>query len=77
MKKELDMKFEDFPLNVPSEKRIINKLEDLLKDLEECGSALTANLAIKHWNKYMTQLHTDASIIYVRYSCDTKNPVYK
>ena len=59
MNKELDMKFEDFPLNTPSEKRITNKLDVLLQDLVECGSALTANLAIKHWNKYMTQLQTD------------------
>ncbi len=77
MAKDLDLKFEDFPLNVPSEKRITNKLDSLLTDLEECGSALTANLAIKHWNKYMMQLSTDSNIIYVRYSCDTRNPVYK
>ena len=77
MKKELNMTFEQFPLNVPSEKRIANKLEDLVTELEECGSVATAALAIKHWNKYMTQLSTDISIIMVRYSCDTKNPVYK
>ena len=77
MKRDLEMNFEDFPLNVPSEKRITNKLDVLLQDLVECGSALTANLAIKHWNKYMTQINTDAAVIYVRYSCDTRNPVYK
>lgn len=77
MNKELNMTFDEFPLNVPSEKRIVSKLESLIQELEECGSALTANLAVKHWNKYMTQLATDSSIIYVRYSCDTKNPVYK
>ncbi len=77
MKRDLNMKFEDFPLNVPSEKRMVAKFESLIKDLEECGSALTATVAIRHWNKYMTQLSTDMSIIYVRYSCNTKNPVYK
>ena len=77
MDKELTMKFEDFPLNTPTEKRVTNKLEDLVKELEECGSALTANLAIKHWNKYTQQLQTDMSVIYVRYSCNTKDPVYK
>ena len=77
MDKELNMKFEDFPLNVPSEKRLTNKLEELVKDLAECGSALTANLAIKHWNKYMMQYQTDTSVIYVRYSLNTKDPVYK
>ena len=35
MKRDLDMKFEDFPLNVPSEKRIVNKLESLIKELEK------------------------------------------
>ena len=77
MKKDLDMTFEEFPLNVPSEKRIIIKLDSLIQELEECGSALTASLAIKHWNKYMTQLSTDTSVIMVRYTCDTKSPVYK
>ncbi len=77
MKRDFNMKFEDFPLNVPSEKRMVAKFESLIKDLEECGSALTATVAIRHWNKYMTQLSTDMSIIYVRYSCNTKNPVYK
>ena len=77
MKRDLNMTFEEFPLNVPSEKRIINKLDSLIQELEECGSAMTATLAIKHWNKYMTQLSTDMSVIMVRYTCDTKNPVYK
>ena len=35
MKQVLDMKFEDFPLNVPSEKRIVKKLESLVQELEE------------------------------------------
>ena len=32
MKQVLDMKFEDFPLNVPSEKRIVKKLESLVQE---------------------------------------------
>ena len=77
MKRELDMTFEEFPLNVPSEKRIANKFESLIQELEECGSAATATLAIKHWNKYTMQLATDMTTISVRYSCDTKSPAYK
>ena len=38
MKRDLNMTFEEFPLNVPSEKRIINKLDSLIQELEECGS---------------------------------------
>jgi len=77
MSKELDMKFEDFPLTVPTEKKINKALGELIKELEECGSVLTASSVIKHWNKVMTEFETDASLIYVRYSCNTKDPVYK
>ena len=70
MKKELNMKFEDFPLNVPSEKRITNKLDSLIQELEECGSALTAQLAIKHWNKYIPFVECQLS------KCHQHNSVY-
>jgi len=75
--KDLDLKFEQYPLNVPTEKRTINKLEKLVSDLEECGSFLTAKTAIKHYVKYMNQLQTDMGVIQVRYTLDTSNLVYK
>ena len=75
--KDTNLKFEQYPLRVPTEKRTINKLESLIKDLQECGSALTAKLAVKHWNKYMSELGTDVGVIGVRYSLDTRNKVYK
>ena len=75
--KDTNLKFEDYPLHVPTEKRTLNKLDSLIKDLEECGSALTAKNAIKHWNKYMDELGTDMSVIQVRYTLDTRSPVYK
>ena len=75
--KENNVKFEDYPLHVPTEKRTLNKLESLINDLEECGSALTAKTAVKHWNKYMDELGTDMSVIQVRYTLDTRSPVYK
>ena len=75
--KETSLKFEQYPLRVPTEKRTINKLEALVKDLEECGSANTAKLAVKHWNKYMSELGTDVGVIQVRYTLDTTNRVYK
>ena len=77
MKEELNLKFEQYPLNVPTEKRTLNKLNSLIEELEECGSFLTAKNAIRHWNKYMTELSTDIGVIQVRYSLDTRNPVYK
>ncbi|MCQ2802313.1 MAG: M3 family oligoendopeptidase [Bacilli bacterium] len=75
--KELDLKFEQYELNVPTEKRTLNKLEKLVNELEECGSFLTAKTAIKHYNKYMSQLTTDMSVISVRYSLNTEDKVYK
>ena len=75
--KETNLKFEQYPLRIPTEKRTINKLESLIKELEECGSANTAKLAVKHWNKYMSELSTDVSVIQVRYTLDTTNKIYK
>ena len=66
-----DLKFSEYPFIVPTEKRMCNKLESLIQDLKECGSARTAMLAIKHFNKYMDELGTQASIIGVKYACDT------
>lgn len=72
-----DLKFSQYPFIVPTEKRVCNKLESLIQDLKECGSARTAALAIKHWNKYIQELQTQLSIISVNYSCDTTNVAYK
>ncbi len=69
--------FEEYPFRVPSEKRVSAKLEALIKELEECGSALTAKDAVKHWNKYMLDLGTDISVIQVRYTLDTQSRVNK
>ena len=66
-----DLKFSEYPFIVPTEKRMCNKLESLIQNLKECGSARTAMLAIKHFNKYMDELGTQASIIGVKYACDT------
>lgn len=43
-----DLKFEDYPLNVPSLKRVSAKLEGYIKDLKECGSFNTANPVFKN-----------------------------
>ena len=68
------IKFSQYPFIVPTEKRTVNKLEKLLAEIKECGSINTAATAIKHWNKYMDELETQGSIIYVRYTLDSTNP---
>lgn len=77
MKVDLNTKFEDYPLNVPSLKRLEKKISQLVQELKECGSALTAVPVIKKMNKLMESVQTDMSIIYVLYSCDTQNKTYK
>lgn len=72
-----DLKFSEYPFIVPTEKRLTNKLDSFFKELKECGSARTAGLVIKHRNKFMADLNTQMSVISVKYSLDTKNPVYK
>lgn len=72
-----ELKFEEYPLNVPSEKRLVAKLESLVKELETAKNIDEAVKAIKHWNKYMTVVGTTSAVTYVRYSCDTQNPTYK
>lgn len=68
------IKFSQYPFIVPTEKRTVNKLEKLLQEIKECGSINTAVTAIKHWNKYMDELDTQSSVIYVRYTLDSTNP---
>ena len=72
-----DLVFSDYPLIVPTEKRTINKLENLINELKGCGSAMTASLALKHWNKYMDDLQTQIGVVYVLYSLETTNKAYK
>ena len=75
--KTAEIKFSDIPFIVPTEKRLINKLEGFVQELKECGSARTASLVIKHFNKYMDEIGSYFSVIYVKYACDTTNPAYK
>ena len=75
--KDKNLKFEEYPLHIPSEKKVTAKLESLINELEECGSANTAKVAVKHWNKYSEDLGTDMGVIQVRYSLDTRSKVYK
>ena len=74
---ELDLKFEEYPLNIPNEKRTLAKLQKIVEALKKCESAKEAKAVVKKWNKYMSELQTDMSVISVRYSLDTRNETYK
>lgn len=75
MKQEA-INFNDYPFMVPTEKRMINKLEGLVQDLEETGSIRTGALALKHWNKYLDEITTQFAVIATSYTLDTTNKAY-
>lgn len=77
MKINPNIKFEDYEVSMPSLKIIEKKLQKLVEELGECGSENTALPVIKHFNKYMNEIQTNMSIIYVRNSINTLDPVYK
>ena len=76
MKKQ-PLKFSDYPFIVPSEKQLVKKMEGFLAQIKECKTAEEANKIIKKINDYSEVIDTQASIIYVLYSCNTDNPKYK
>lgn len=71
-----NIKFEQYPLHVPSLKIIEKKIVGLTNELKQCGSALTALPVIKKMNKFMDEISSDMTIISVRYQIDTTNKRY-
>ena len=76
-KVDLKTKFEDYPLNVPSQKKVQKKIGALVEELKQCGSAKTALPVIKKMDKLMDEINNDMSVIYVRATLNTKDPIYK
>ncbi len=75
--KNTEIKFSNYPFIVPTRKRMCNKFESLISELKQCGSARTASLAVKHWNKYTEEIGTEFAVISVLYSLDTRNKAYQ
>ena len=70
------IKFSDYKLVVPNVKKYAAKMEEFIKELNDCKNADEAAKVIKKLNKYNSKIETQASIIYVLYSCDTTNKKY-
>ena len=70
------IKFSDYKLVVPNVKKYAAKMEEFIKELNACKNADEAAKVIKKLNKYNSKIETQASIIYVLYSCDTTNKKY-
>ena len=70
------IKFSNYKLVVPNVKKFAAKMEEFIKELNACKNADEAAKVIKKLNKYNSKIETQASIIYVLYSCDTTNKKY-
>ena len=75
MKREA-IKFSDYKLVVPNEKKYAAKMEQFISELNACKNADEAAKVIKKLNKFNSKIETQASIVYVLYSCDTLNKKY-
>ena len=72
-----DLKFSEYPFHLPNGKKISAKLEALVAELKAAKDAKQADVVVKKWNKYMSNVGTDSSVIYVLYTCHTDNKKYK
>ena len=76
MKKQ-PMKFSEYPFIVPNEKQLIKKMEKFIVELKACKTAPEALKVIKRIDSFQEVIETEASVIYVLYSCNTDNEKYK
>lgn len=77
MKPLEQLKFSEFPLNVPNEKKIVKKLQGYIEEFKKADSAAKQLAIIKKCNKFMETISTDMAVISIRYSLQTNNEVYK
>lgn len=71
------MKFEEYPLRIPSFKRVEKKIEKFILDFKNSKSAKEAQSVIKRFNRFEDDLSTDITIISIRYSLNIEDPVYQ
>ena len=76
MDKQL-LKFEEFPINVPNEKKIAKKLMSLTEELKAADSLNKTVAVINKFRKYTGDLGTDLGVIGIRYSLETDNEEIK
>lgn len=77
MKPLNELKFEEFPINVPNEKKVVKKLSAFVEQLKQADSATKVAAVVKKFNKYTEILSTDMAVISIRYSLETNNPEIK
>ena len=67
--------FDEIPLKKPSYKVLERKITKLTEDLKNAKDAKEALKAINKLDKVMSTFETEATVISIRYSCNTNDPV--
>jgi len=70
-----NIKFEDLPLKKPSYKSIEKKLVSLISALKEAKDAKEGLKVIRSLESYMDKVQTQITVISIRYSLNTTDPV--
>lgn len=73
--KNLDVKFEDIPLKVPSYKSLEKKITALTNELITAKDFKTGFAVIKKMDKYMDKIGNQMTVISIRYSLNTNDKV--
>ena len=71
------MKFEDYPLRVPSVKKVESKIKVLLEDFNNSKTSEEAYKVVKKFFKFGDSIESDSTVISIRNSIDTTDPVYE
>ena len=67
------LKFSDYKITTPSLKNIEKKYQLLLEEIKGCADYKSLLKSIRKWNKYSDKISTLFSIIYVKYTLNTKD----
>lgn len=70
-----DLKFEEIPLKKPSLKSLEKKIGALTEELKQTKDLSSGLKVIRKMDKLMDTYETQATVISIRYSCNTTDPV--
>jgi M3 family oligoendopeptidase len=71
------LKYQDFPLNIPNFPKLEKKFNVLLEQFEKAGSAVEQKKLMTKIGKFFDEVSTDFTIITTRHSIDTRDETYK
>lgn len=72
-----ELKFEEYPLNVPVFEELESKFKNLMQKFKNCNTAKEQYDVMLKMGEFFDDVQTDFTIISVKHSLDTKNEEYK